>query len=74
MKQDDVSIVYSPLVGKSADEILKHFNDYNFIDDHGNRLEFCEDFIILARLASQPNLSDHRKEHLRVRKATKLNL
>ncbi len=53
MKQADVSIVNSPLVGKSANEILKHFNDYNFVDDHGHRLEFCEDFMDLVKLASQ---------------------
>lgn len=53
MKQADVSIVNSPLVGKSANEMLKHFNDYNFVDDHGHRLEFCEDFIYHLKLASQ---------------------
>ncbi|SAC75869.1 Uncharacterised protein [Enterobacter hormaechei] len=53
MKQADESIVNSPLVGKSANEMLKHFNDYNFVDDHGHRLEFCEDFIDLVKLASQ---------------------
>jgi len=52
MKQADVSIVNSPLVGKSATEILKHFNDYNFVDDHGHRLEFCKDFIDLVGLAA----------------------
>nr|WP_154927769.1 hypothetical protein [Pantoea agglomerans] len=50
MKQADVSIVNSPLVGKSATEILKHFNAYNFVDDHGHRLEFCKDFIDLVGL------------------------
>jgi hypothetical protein len=53
MKQADESIVNSPLVGKSANEILKQFNDYNFVDDHGHRLEFCEDFIDLVGLVSQ---------------------
>ncbi|MCW0343417.1 hypothetical protein NB703_001510 [Pantoea ananatis] len=53
MKQADVSIVNSPIVGKSANEILKHFNDYNFVDDHGHRLEFCEDFIELVNQAAK---------------------
>lgn len=53
MKQADDSIMNSPFFGKSAEEILEHFKCYNFADDHGHNIEFCEDFIALAKLASQ---------------------
>jgi len=53
MKQDDESIVNSPLNGKNAEEILDHFKGYKFADDHGHRLELCQDFIELVKLAAQ---------------------
>lgn len=51
MKQEHDSISKSPVIGKSPDEIIEHFNKYNFVDDHGHRLEFCQDFIELIRAA-----------------------
>ncbi|ENZ0271315.1 hypothetical protein ACGABU_003481 [Morganella morganii] len=44
----------SPVYGKSPEEIVEHFNKYNFVDDHGHRLEFCQDFIDLIRAAATP--------------------
>nr|WP_235843717.1 hypothetical protein [Morganella psychrotolerans] len=43
----------SPINGKSPEEILEHFNKYNFVDDHGHRLEFCQDFIDLVMQATK---------------------
>ncbi|QGW02797.1 hypothetical protein F9282_07295 [Proteus terrae subsp. cibarius] len=43
----------SPINGKSPEEILEHFKKYNFVDDHGHRLEFCQDFIDLVALATK---------------------
>ncbi|WP_275369816.1 hypothetical protein [Xenorhabdus bovienii] len=40
----------SPLHGKSPEEILEHFKKYNFVDDHGHRLEMCQDFIDLINI------------------------
>lgn len=44
----------SPVYGKSPGEIVEHFNKYNFVDDHGHRLEFCQDFIDLIQAATTP--------------------
>ena len=57
MKQEHDSISKSPINGKSPEEILEHFNKYNFVDDHGHRLEFCQDFIDLVTLATKLNKS-----------------
>ncbi len=57
MKQEHDSISKSPINGKSPEEILEHFNKYNFVDDHGHRLEFCQDFIDLVTLATKSNKS-----------------
>ncbi|WP_275387763.1 hypothetical protein [Xenorhabdus bovienii] len=40
----------SPLHGKSPEEILEFFKKYNFVDDHGHRLEMCQDFIDLINI------------------------
>lgn len=53
MKQVDDSIIDSPFHGKNAEEILEHFKGYEFEDDHGHRLELCQDFIELVKLAAQ---------------------
>ncbi len=53
MKQEHDSISKSPINGKSPEEILEHFKKYNFVDDHGHRLEFCQDFIDLVTLATK---------------------
>ncbi|MDE1489130.1 hypothetical protein KKI90_22775 [Xenorhabdus bovienii] len=42
----------SPLHGKSPEEILEHFKKYNFVDDHGHRLEMCQDFIDLINITT----------------------
>ncbi len=54
MKQEHDSISKSPIIGESPEEIVEHFNKYNFVDDHGHRLEFCQDFIDLIRAAATP--------------------
>ncbi|MCP9270531.1 hypothetical protein M5U04_21300 [Xenorhabdus sp. XENO-1] len=41
-----------PLYGKSPEEILEHFKKYNFVDDHGHRLEMCQDFIDLISITT----------------------
>lgn len=52
MKQVDESIDKSPLSGKSAKEIIEHFKSYNFVDDHGHRLDMCLDFTDLVEMAT----------------------
>lgn len=52
MKQADDSIANSPLHGKSAEEILEHFQSYKFADDHGHLLELCKDFNDLVLMAT----------------------
>ncbi|MBI6182696.1 hypothetical protein JEQ07_20145 [Serratia proteamaculans] len=52
MKHADESIIHSPLIGKSAKEIVEHFKGYNFVDDHGHRLDMCGDFTDLVALAT----------------------
>lgn len=52
MKQIDESTQYPRLNGKSPEEIVELFNGYNFVDDHGHRLEMCEDFRGLVELAT----------------------
>ena len=37
--------------GKSPEEIVERIKAYNFVDDHGHRLEMCEDFRELVSLA-----------------------
>lgn len=44
MKLIDDSKLIPRLDGKSPEEIVELFKSYNFVDDHGHRLEFCEDF------------------------------
>jgi hypothetical protein len=41
-----------PLYGKSPEEILEHFKQYNFVDDHGHRLDMCQDFIDLISITA----------------------
>lgn len=52
MKQVDESIDKSFLSGKSAKEIVEHFKSYNFVDDHGHRLDVCLDFTNLVEMAT----------------------
>ena len=52
MKQVDDSKRFPLLSGKSPEEIVKLFNSYNFVDDHGHRLDVCHDFKDLVELAS----------------------
>ncbi len=52
MKQIHDSISKSPLYGKSPEEILEYFKKYNFVDDHGHRLEMCQDFIDLINITA----------------------
>lgn len=52
MKQVHESIDKSPLSGKSAKEIIEHFKSYNFVDDHGHRLDMCLDFTDLVEMAA----------------------
>lgn len=52
MKQVDDSKRFPLLSGKSPEEIVKLFNSYNFVDDHGHRLDVCQDFKDLVELAS----------------------
>ena len=54
MKQIDESIDKSPLSGKSAKEIIEHFKNHNFVDDHGHRLDMCLDFTELVNLVQKP--------------------
>lgn len=53
MKQVDESKQFPRLNGKSPEEIVDLFKRYNFVDDHGHRLEDCDDFIDLVALASE---------------------
>ncbi len=53
MKQELNSLSKSPLYGKSPEEILEYFNRYNFVDDHGHKLELCQDFIDLVKLSAK---------------------
>ncbi|OTA14262.1 hypothetical protein Xbed_03702 [Xenorhabdus beddingii] len=52
MKQELDSISKSPIYGKSPEEILEHFKKYNFVDDHGHRIEMCQDFIDLINITT----------------------
>lgn len=52
MKQVDESIDKSHLSGKSAKEIIEHFKSYNFVDDHGHRLDMCLDFTDLVEMVA----------------------
>ena len=51
MRQFDESQEVSRLHGKSAEEIVEIFKAYNFVDDHGHRLDMCQDFIDLVEIA-----------------------
>lgn len=51
MQQVDESKKYPRLNGKSPEEILDLFKSYNFVDDHGHRLEKCDDFNGLVSMA-----------------------
>ncbi|WP_346827923.1 hypothetical protein [Serratia inhibens] len=42
------------IAGKSAKEIIEPFKGYNFVDDHGHRLELCDDLIYLINLMGIP--------------------
>ncbi len=53
MKHELDSLSKSPLYGKSPEEILEYFNRYNFVDDHGHKLELCQDFIDLVKLSAK---------------------
>lgn len=62
MKHADESIIHSPLIGKSAKEIVEHFKGYNFVDDHGHRLDMCGDFKDLVNMAIGPQISANKTE------------
>ena len=53
MRQFDESQEVSRLHGKSAEEIVEIFKAYNFVDDHGHRLDMCQDFIDLVEMATE---------------------
>lgn len=53
MKQVDESKQFPRLSGKSPEEIVELFKSYNFVDDHGHRLEVCDDFRDLVAIASE---------------------
>lgn len=53
MKQVDESKQFPRLNGKSPEEIVELFKGYNFVDDHGHRLDMCQDFKDLVVLASE---------------------
>lgn len=42
MKQVDESKQFPRLNGKSPEEIVELFKSYNFVDDHGHRLDMCQ--------------------------------
>lgn len=53
MKQIDESKRFPRLDGKSPEEIVELFKAYNFVDDHGHRLDMSpEDFKDLVALTS----------------------
>ena len=52
MKQVDESKQFPRLNGKSPEEIVELFKSYNFVDDHGHRLDMCQGFKDLVELAS----------------------
>lgn len=53
MKQVDESKRFPRLNGKSPEEIVELFKNYNFVDDHGHRLDMCQDFIDLVDIATE---------------------
>lgn len=53
MKQIDVAKQFPRLSGKSAEEIVELFKTYNFVDDHGHRLDMCQDFIDLVNMSTE---------------------
>ncbi len=53
MKQVDESKRFPRLYGKSPEEIVELFKSYNFVDDHGHRLDMCQDFKDLVEMASE---------------------
>ena len=53
MKQVNESKQFPRLNGKSPEEIVELFKEYNFVDDHGHRLDMCQDFKDLVVLASE---------------------
>lgn len=53
MKQIDESKLYPRLNGKGPEEIVELFKSYNFVDDHGHRLDMCLDFKELVAMASE---------------------
>lgn len=53
MKQVDESKQFPRLNGKSPEEIVDLFTAYNFVDDHGHRLDVCQDFIDLVGMATE---------------------
>lgn len=53
MKQVDESKQVPRLDGMSPEEIVNLFKGYNFVDDHGHRLNKCEDFTDLVELATR---------------------
>ncbi|EPI3542118.1 hypothetical protein ACS57C_001726 [Klebsiella pneumoniae] len=53
MKQVDESKRFPRLNGKSPEEIVELFKSYNFVGDHGHRLDMCQDFKDLVEMASE---------------------
>lgn len=53
MKQVDESKRFPRLDGKSPEAIVELFKGYNFVDDHGHRLDTCQDFKDLVELANE---------------------
>lgn len=53
MKQNHESKQYPRLNGESPEEIVELFKSYNFVDDHGHRLDMCQDFRDLVALVSK---------------------
>lgn len=62
MKQVDESKQFPHLNGKSPEEIVELFKCYNFVDDHGHRLEVCGDFKDLVALATHGEDSSRQNE------------
>ena len=52
MKQVDESKRCPRLNATSPEEIVELFKSYNVVDDHGHRLDMCQDFKDLVELAS----------------------
>ena len=53
MQQVDEAKQFPRLRGKCAKGIVELFEAYNFVDDHGHRLDMCQDFIDLVEMATE---------------------